>query len=285
MRGAIQLVTATLLYGVIGIFARTVGLTIPIFYQNITRSLATVIILLVIVTVRHAWKPLAAKDIPVFLIRAVAGVTAFLAYFYTILKVPFGTSYFLFYAGSVLSGYILGHYWYDERLTKIKIVSLGLAIVGLLLIYQINAGTISPFYFALAVFTGVSTAVWDVISKKISGTYDTSYITWWDETLALGMYLVASFVAREQWTMPAVTLPWAASFGIGIVFVATGMLMVNGFKYIEAQIGSIIMLAEILFAIFFAWLFYGETITLMTMLGGSLIVAAIVLPEIYAKSR
>lgn len=285
LKGAAYLITATFIYGLFGPLARTVGLSIPIFYQNATRGLVAAIILTVIVTAQHAWKPLKKRDFGIIFIRAIASAVAFLSYFYTIIKIPFGTSYFLFYAGSILFGYIFGHIWFSEHLTKLKIICLTFAMIGLLLVYQVNASIVSPFYFALAIVSGATTGLWDIISKKISGTYAASFITWWDEILTVGMYVVASALAGEHWTVPALTVPWAASLGIGVCFVATGICVINGFKYIEAQIGSIIMLAEILFAIFFGWLIYRETISLLTAIGGALIVTAIILPEIYAARK
>ena len=281
-RGAGYLLTAAFIYGFFGVLSRAVGLTIPIFYQNATRGIVATIILTFIVSAQRAWKPVSLRDFWILLIRQIAGSAAFLSFFYTIIKIPFGASYFLFYAGSTLFSYIFGHFWFSEHLTKLKIICLFLALSGLLLVYQVNTSIVSPFYFALAVFAGATTAVWDVISKKISGSYSASYISFWDDALSSIMYVALSLIAGEHMSMPTLTVPWMASLGIGVCFVATGMLMVNGFRYIEAQIGSIILLAEIPFAIFFAWLAYGETISLLTAVGGSLIVAAIILPEMYS---
>ena len=56
--------------------------------------------------------------------------------------------------------------------------------------------------------------------------------------------------------------------------------MIWGFKHIDAQIGSLIMLSEILFGILIGYLFFKETITIFTLLGGIFIITAIVLPQI-----
>jgi drug/metabolite transporter (DMT)-like permease len=285
LKGAGYLVTATFIYGLFGILSRTVGLSIPIFYQNATRNLTAAIILVFIVTAQHAWKPVSKRDFWILFWRTVAGSVAFLAYFYTILKIPFGTAYFIFYAGSVVFGYIAGHFWFSEHLTKVKVFSLALAMLGLLLVYQVNISVMTPLYFGLALLSGVTTAIWDVISKKISGSYAASYISFWDEALSVVNYGLASILVGEHWSIPTLSFPWAASLGMGVFFVATGILVVTGFKYVEAQIGSIIMLAEIIFAILVGWMFYGETITLMTAVGGMFIVTAIVLPELYAAKK
>lgn len=67
------------------------------------------------------------------------------------------------------------------------------------------------------------------------------------------------------------------------MFLTTGQLMIYGFKYVEAQTGSLIMLAEVVFGVFLGFIFYKETISFTTLLGGMAIIAAIILPEIKRK--
>lgn len=285
MTGAAYLVASTILYGLFSILSRTVGLAIPIFYQNATRNLTAAIILIVIVTMQHAWKRVAPRDFWLMFLRAIAGSVAFLSFFYTIIALPVGPAYFIFYAGSTLFGFLFGHYLFSEHLTKIKIVCLGLALLGLLMVYQVNISVVSPFYFGLALFSGATTSLWEVLSKKITKAYAPSYISFWDEILSAANYTIASVIMAEHWQIPTLSPEWAASLGLGVFFVATGILMVAGFRRLEAQIGTIILLAEIPFAIFFAWLFYRESVSLLTIVGGACIIAAIVLPEIYTSKK
>ena len=58
-----------------------------------------------------------------------------------------------------------------------------------------------------------------------------------------------------------------------------------GFKYLEASIGSIILLAEILFAVFFGLILFQEAITLSIIGGGICIIVAMILPELQWKKK
>jgi len=57
-------------------------------------------------------------------------------------------------------------------------------------------------------------------------------------------------------------------------------LIVYGFKHIEAQIGSIILPIEIVFATIFSYLIFREVPTFLTVVGGSLIIFGAVFPNL-----
>ncbi len=283
--GVFYLLSAAFLYGWFAILSRTVGYTIPIFYQNFIRAVVASTILFVIVLIERAWIPIQRNDWIVIIARSLAGSVAFLSFFIVILAVPIGPSYFLFYGGSTVIGFWLGHVWFSEHLTSIKAISLLFAVIGLGIVYGVNVQSISLFYAVLAFAAGSATAVWNVISKKISHRYKASYLSFWDDAITILTYGAISLVAKEQWTSPSLSTAWLASNGLGVFYVVTGLLMVEGFKRIEAQIGSIILLAEIIFAIFLGWVFYREALSLLNILGGIFIVTAIILPEIYTRRR
>lgn len=283
--GVSSLLAATLLYGMFGVLSRVVGLSIPIFYQNATRSILASLILFVLVSREHSWKQLSAKEWRIVIIRNIMGSIAFLTFFYTVIAVPLGVSYFLFYGALTITGFILGHIWFSEHLTRIKLLSLILAISGMLLVYQVNVSTIPLLYVGLAIISGIATSVWNTMSKFLSDAHSASTISFYDNALSIVSYTALSILFHEPIALPALTVPWAASLSLGVLFVATGNLVVLGFKNLEAQVGSIIMLAEILFAIIFGWVFYHEAVGPLTLIGGAFIVAAIALPEVYSRSK
>jgi len=59
--------------------------------------------------------------------------------------------------------------------------------------------------------------------------------------------------------------------------------MVYGFKRVEAQIGSLILLFDIVIGIILGYLIFKESISFMAMIGGSLILVAIILPNLQTR--
>lgn len=142
--GVLSLLTATLLYGLFGVLSRTVGLSIPIFYQNFTRGLFASILVGILFRKYESWKHISKHDWFWITTRSISGMVAFLCFFFAILSLPFGTTYFLFYGSSTLMGYLLGYFLFREHITPIKATALIVGILGLALVYRVNVDAV-PF--------------------------------------------------------------------------------------------------------------------------------------------
>ncbi len=115
--------------------------------------------------------------------------------------------------------------------------------------------------------------------------YPSQQLTFLDLLIPFFFYTILSIILQEPWTIPQLTQPWVASFFYGACFIITGQLIVFGFKKVEAQIGSLIMLAEIPIATLLAYVIYNEHITAFTAIGGILILVAMTLPEFAALKK
>lgn len=83
--------------------------------------------------------------------------------------------------------------------------------------------------------------------------------------------------------IPTYSNVWFATGLFGLLFLSTGFLMVYGFKYVEAQKGTLIMLLDVVLGILFGYLFFKEIPSVISMFGGGLILFAIILPNISLK--
>jgi len=59
--------------------------------------------------------------------------------------------------------------------------------------------------------------------------------------------------------------------------------MTKGFEYFHATSANIILLSELVFGVFFAFLFFGEIPTIATFIGGILIIFASILVILKGK--
>jgi len=77
-----------------------------------------------------------------------------------------------------------------------------------------------------------------------------------------------------------------AQIGYSAALLFANLAVIEGFKHIEASIGSLIGLAEILFRISFGIIFFAESLTIGTIIGGGLIILSAALPNLlFAKSH
>ncbi len=285
LQGIIALTSAAFIYGLFPIFTRLAGADLPFYFQNAVRLFIAFFIFLIATILLRNWKKVRKQDAKWFVLRSSVVFLSFCAFTYTLQFLPIGTMLFTFYAGSTISGYLIGKFFFGEKLTFKKYLSLGLAVVGLFLIYSINFEPDKFVYLLLAFGSGLFTAMWNIFSKKLSDHYPSSQLNLIDNVIAMSLGIVVSLVLRETWVLPEASTLWLVNLLFGLGIVATDILIVYGFNRLEGQIGSIIMLSEVLFAIAFGYVFFQESVTIMTVIGGSVILLAIILPELSILRR
>jgi len=279
--GAGSLITAAFIFAFFGVITRIIGFNIPLFYQSWTRNLLGVFILSIPFALsKTRWKKTSPQDLKWIAARGLGGTIAFVGSYLSFFYLPLGTVLFIFYGGSTIGGYVLGYFFFKERLNRIKLISLLLALGGLLLIYLLNIKILAPLYMVFSFIAGLGISIWNTFSKKISHQYSATQLNLLDFLFIFVFMLILSLIFRERWIIPTISTPWLVNAGFVVFFISTGQLMIWGFKHIDAQIGSLIMLSEILFGILIGYLFFKETITIFTLLGGIFIITAIVLPQI-----
>jgi len=282
--GFFSLISATLMYGFFVIPARIVGYQLPLFFQNWTRNLlAAVIILIPILIKREALKIHSWHDFGWISLRTIAGSIAFISYYIAIFALPVGTTYLIFYGSSTVGGYLLGRILFNEKMTPIKWLSLLLAGIGLSTMYSLNVSNIELIPLLCAVLAGFTTAIWNIVAHKVDKSYSVTQLTFFDCIMSFFIGFVISVFLKEQWSYPTFSLLWGANFLYSLFFVGTGPLVIYGFSKLGAQLGSIVMLTEIVFATAVGTIVYHEPLTLSLSVGLILIIAAIALPEITMK--
>lgn len=281
--GILSLTGSAFIYAFFGILTRLAGFELPLFFSSWVRSLVSIAILAVPIILIRSWRPVRQRDIPWFLLRTLGGEISFFGSYFPFYFLPIGTAYFIFYAGTTLGGYLLGRVLFSEQLTRAKIISLFLALVGLGMIYANSFGAGNVLYMGVSFGGGIGFAIWNTFSKKISGIYSDIQVNFIDFFVNFVVMFCISLIVRETWVMPVISTVWIANLLFVAMFISTGQLMVYGFRHFDAQVGSLLMLSEVLFAIVLAFLFYKEIPSPFAFVGGIFILAAIIIPEIHSR--
>ncbi len=283
--GLTYLVTATVFYGLFSILSRIVGYNLPLYYQNVVRAVIATALFGILLLVKRQWKTPTTKDSVIMVIRGIIGVAIFIAFFVAVNTLPVSTTMLIFYSGSTLGGYIVGLTVFSEKITRIKIAALLLAFIGLVIVYRAEVTLDNLSAISLALFSGLGVAVWNTFSKLVADSYSTPQISFIENIVGLFISLVVSLILQEQWIIPGVSGVWGANILLGVFWFVVPFFVITGFYHLEATIGSLVMLTEILFASVFAFFFFGESLTVQTLIGGILIVIAITLPEYTALRK
>ncbi|MBI3576732.1 DMT family transporter [Candidatus Gottesmanbacteria bacterium] len=279
LQGEIALLAAATLYGFFGVFSRYISFTIPFFYQQWIRNLFTAAAFWFLVKLFRQWKPVEQKDVLWFLLRSTCGLISFIGIYIGFIHLPISTNYFVSYAAATIGGYALGKLFFHEQLNWVKIVSLLCSLLGLGLIFSLTFAQDQIVYLFLIFVAGLATAGWLTFSKKISGTYSNLQLNLIDFAYATVVPLGISLFLREHWIFPTFSSVWIVTMLFAIFFVAVGLLVVYGFRRVEAQKGSIIMLFDVIVGLLVGYFFYHEAVSPQALVGGAIILFAIVLPN------
>jgi len=117
VQGVISLISATFLYTWVGVLARVVGDTIPVFYQSALRDFFSSLVLLVPLIFFKKWRSIQKKDLGWIIFRSVTGIFGFALYYIAINNIPMGTTYFLSYAGMLFGSFLFGKFFMKGIIT------------------------------------------------------------------------------------------------------------------------------------------------------------------------
>lgn len=284
-QGLVSLALAALFYGLYGVFSRVISMDFGAVFQAVAKNLIVFLMLAAYILYSKSWKKIASSDFKWFLLMNLPGIMAIVTIFIAFNNLALGTAMFTVYATSTLTGYFLGFVLFGERLTAQKVVSLLACFTGLYLMFSNSFSGGRFLFLILACLSGVGSAAWNVFSKKVSSKYSLAEILVVDSSLTMMVGFPLAVLLREPTAFPSFSQQWLGVLLYALVSFLACLLTLNGFRHLQAQIGSLILLLEPVFATFFGWLFYREILTAYAVLGGLLILFGAALSNLKIDSR
>lgn len=164
-----------------------------------------------------------------------------------------------------------------ERLGKLQMAALGVALVGILLILDVWEAHGSLFADALALLAGVSWAIGVIVSKRVQreGSVDILSLTTW-QMLFGGIFVgIAALLVPEhatQWTPVYIA---ALAYNVLGASALAYVLWVYVLQHLPARDASMGTLANPVVGIIAAWLQLGETPSAWEAAGMGLVVVSL----------
>jgi drug/metabolite transporter (DMT)-like permease len=294
-RGEYMVVIAALLFGVNGTVSKLVlhaGLP-PMRFTEI-RSAGAFLCLIAYALIR---KPASLKInrhqigfLAIYGIAGFAGVQVF--YFIAISRLPVGIGLLLEFTAPVLI-ILYVRFVRKENVKSRMWVSLVLAISGLILVAQIwNGLTLDGIGLIAGGIASISLAIYFLLGEHGVGIRDTTSLTAW----AFGFATAFWVIVQPLWTFPFHLLSKQTGFGgrfdnlhaplslfilVVILFgtVAPFVLVVGSLRHTSPTRTAMIGMLEPVFASVVAWWWIGESLTLIQIVGGIVVLTGIALAE------
>ncbi len=269
-------------FGSYGVWSRLLGHDFAVFYQGWVRSALILAILLPIAIVGKHLKPIRKTDRKWFSITMIFTVFTQVPLYFAFNHLSLGVATFIFYGLFLITSYMTGWLFLSEKMTPVKGVSFFLSILGLVLTFDISLSTFSIGAMLLAALNGIASGGEVATSKKSTDRYSSLQVTTYSWLLIFVTHLPISLFLGERQLIPQWNTQWWAMLGYAISGLGGFWLIIEGFKRVDASIGGLIGLLEILLSALFGVLFFKDHLSSSVILGGVIIVVAAILPDVYA---
>lgn len=185
---------------------------------------------------------------------------------------------FVFYAGSFFTSFLISTYYYREKVSAQKGISLAIVFMGLLITTGFNFSTLGLGLLA-AFFSGALDSSANNFRKQLAALpkqqvllVQFAVVT----TAALLCLVLTKEVPVKDITVPAifVGIVW------GVLWIASNRLIMIGYRYFDFLLAQIVLSSEIFFATLFALILFHEMPTLYELIGGILIFVGVLIVDV-----
>jgi DME family drug/metabolite transporter len=284
VEGALLVMCAAALWGTFGILAKLTYAQTPIGPLSLAllRLVFAIPLMGSFVALKRYPIQLSRRDVVFFAAFGLCSITIFQSlYFTSFVYTSVQHAVALLYTAPAFVA-ILSRIFLKERLTRTKIVAVGLSILGAFLILGLATG--EPLFGSktqigdwLAVGSGLAYSTWYIFGKVAGRTREaavTSFLV-----LLFGAIILLPVVgALERFSLPQGLTAWSLVAAIGIFPTAMAyILYLSGLKSIDATKASVFAIIEPLTSAVLAYFFFNETLSISSFLGFGLIISSIIL--------
>lgn len=263
------------------------------------RTLGTCILAgaILLVVDRSAFR-IRPRQIAVMAVLGIAGIAALqVTYAYAIQVLPVGIA-LLFEYLAVLIVAVVAFFFLKEKVRPRLWIAIGLVLVGLAVVAQVWSSTLDPFGVVMALLAAVTLAIYFLVGERqvtatspLAVAFWTSgfaalvwapFSGWWNVTpasLAAPVSLGGNLdgVVLPLW-LPLLSLVVLGSFAPFLFsFAAIGRL--------KATPAGIVASSEVIFAFVVAWLWLGEKLDTLQLVGAGVVLVGIVLAQTSRTNR
>lgn len=279
-KGAIFVFLSSILYGSYGVWSVLLGKDFGVFFQGYVRAGLVLLFLIPICYFTKSWQKIKKQDLKYFLLVILFASCTQVPIYYAFQHVGIGITSLVLFSFALFTSFLFGKLFLAEKITIIKWISLILGCMGLFLIFRNSFGDYSLLALLMAGAGGIGVGGQTSASKLIPKNFSAiqiSVISWASGFL---IYLPISLLFGEKQITPTIDIHWLSMLIFALIGLLAFYFVIEGYKKVDASIGSLIGLLEVVFGIAFGALIFREVITTDIVLGSIIILIAAALPQI-----
>lgn len=268
--GAINIIGASLMFAILGALVRLASSELPneiiVFFRNIFALLFLMPILL-----HHR---IGASIRPgrsmarLHLFRTVTGLAAMYCYFYSLAHMKLAEAVLLSYTSPLFIP-VIASVWLREPMGPRVLRAVLLGFAGVMLILKPGLGIFQPVSL-IALLAAVLASLAMVSIRRMSSSEPPARIVFYYSLLST---LFSGIPLPWAWQMPGAHV-FVVLLLMGLVAVAAQMLMTRGYSLAPAGVVVPFMYGTVVFAALIGWVFWDESIDLLTAAGALLVCSA-----------
>jgi drug/metabolite transporter (DMT)-like permease len=289
-KGYIFVIMTALLWGAGGVLGRyTLAQGVDPLHFSTLRAIICAVAFFVTLLITNKGLPLPKKkDLPFFAAYGLIGVSIFnVLFFYAIKLTSVAVAFVLLYTAPIFV-VILSFLFLGERLTKVKGLALFLTFVGCILVvkaYDLENFSLSLLGVVTGLGAGLAYGLYTIFGKWATKEYRpwaTAFYAFGFGALFIGLYQLAVGFDMSHYSLKA----WFLILVMSIVctYLPYG-LFTMALSLLEASRVSIVVTMVPVVATATAWIFLGETVELIQLLGGISVVCGIMLVAAYGGKK
>jgi len=215
---------------------------------------------------------------PLLIARGAAGAIGLVLYFMIIQQIPLATAVTLQFLAPIVTA-ILGMLILKEKVKGWQWLFFLLSFGGILVVNGFDA-RVEPLHLLMGIMAALGAGMAYTIIRKLNTT---------EHPLVIVMYFplvtvpITGTYSALHWQMPQ-GIEWLILLGIGVLTQFAQFYLTKSFQQEEINKVASLKYLNILYALFFGYVFFEETFNLYTYLGMLLVVAGVIL-NIWYKQR
>lgn len=229
---------------------------------------------------------------PIMLLLGIVGVALLQATYAAAVQIlPVGIALLLEYT-AVLMVALVAYFVFREPVKARLWVAIAFVLVGLAVVAQVWASTLNPVGVALALAAATCLAVYFLVGERqvartsplavsfwtmtIAAVFWSFVSGWWELSPGFLMTPVDIGGAAGVFEVPmALPLAWNVVLGSFAPF----LLSLAALRHLPATAAGIVASSEVIFAFAVAWIWLGETLDIVQIVGAAVVLAGIILAQ------